>query len=652
MQNPKPLSQDSEDLVRRNLEAFSRYRPEIFSSLVNIKTTMSQLVDTEDGDKDIEFQGARLYKVGAKAYSESQLLDPLPHSTRITLAPPRTAMLDHIAGAFVHDLLKASVDDGITLLQRPNTEETFHLIVLGVGLGYHLDALIEREKPATICLIEPNLEFLYHSLATYDWEKLLERFTDQPWALNIIVSDTPEYIAHEMRNHSRSNSPSHVDWLHVFQHYPNNGLQQGKETFLRDAHLLPTGLGFLEDEIEMIRASYYNLKSGSYWIYKQPHLHLKTPVFVIGSGPSIDADLDFIYENQHRAIIISCGSALGVLLQHGIRPDFQMQMENGEPSSDLLRKVGETFSLDGITLVASTTVSPNMKALFQKVVFFFRKALSSYMLFSPGMEYTVGEVGPTVTNLGLSFALEMGCREVYLLGVDLGSRLQNVHHSRHSPYTQDGAEGEYMKGEAVKFNASFARTERANFGGIVYTEDTFLWSKDVFERLIRHYQTGRSVFNCSDGVAIAGAVPKVSDAIELSSEPQTKARDLAAVLETFTETVDTGEDRNILDREQAINSIMDLANRLIAACENEPDFRKMSLLMVGMLVTERKYLPKFEEHLLRGSLLLMFICIDFYEKRVHPPTKRDTFQQHARTNLIKYINNMTKEVSEFITGLD
>lgn len=645
------LTEAEADLVTRNMEAFSRYRQDLFNLFVAMKPE-SRLIwggeDEEDG-RDIEFHGARLYRMGGKIYADAQMMDPVPHTRRLTLSPPKTAGLDHIAGAYVHDLLKATVDDGVTLLQLPNTEESFHLIVLGIGLGYHLDALIDRSKARSICLIEPNIEFLYHSLATYDWSKLLEWAADQPRALTIVVSDHPEYVAHEMRNHVRFNSPAHVDWLQVFMHYPNNGLAHARDMFLRDAHLLPTGLGFVEDEIEMVRASYYNLSGGHYLLYQPLHKNIKTPAFVIGSGPSIDPDLDFLRENQDRAIIIACGSAMGVLLANGIQPDFEMQMENGDLPRDIIAKVAETFDISRVTLVASTTCSPKMKGLFEKAILYFRQGLSSYALFAPGDGHRVEEVGPTVANLGLSFAQEIGCREFYLFGIDLGSRAKQQHHSKYAPYTQGGLEGDYMGEDTVKFHADFPRTAPANFGGIVHSEDGFLWSRDVLERSIRYHSIGRTYYNCSDGLAIEGATPRVSESIEITSSPETKAKELEEILGAFQAV---GEpDGRVLDNEAVVVGVREFMGRIRDICQSDKPFGAIEVALLRELINDRFRKPTFEEHVFRGSLLLMFICNDFYEKRIHPAEKRPLFREHARSIMLKYIDRMEDEVIEFIMSL-
>ena len=50
--------------------------------------------------------------------------------------------------------------------------------------------------------------------------------------------------------------------------------------------------------------------------------YAKLPVFVIGSGPSLDNDIPFIRKNQDKAIVVACGTAIDTLYHAGIKPDF------------------------------------------------------------------------------------------------------------------------------------------------------------------------------------------------------------------------------------------------------------------------------------------------------------------------------------------
>ena len=80
------------------------------------------------------------------------------------------------------------------------TEETYFLLIFGVGLGGHIDPLVERTNCHVLMLVEPSLEFIYHSLEVYDWAALFERFEERNGRIEILVGSNPDGLAREIRD--------------------------------------------------------------------------------------------------------------------------------------------------------------------------------------------------------------------------------------------------------------------------------------------------------------------------------------------------------------------------------------------------------------------------------------------------------------------
>jgi hypothetical protein len=90
------------------------------------------------------------------------------------------------------------------------------------------------------------------------------------------------------------------------------------------------GWGFFDDSLIALSHSMRNIERGVPFFKKNKKIsqkHQNVPVFIIGSGPSLDESLPFIKENKERAILISCGSAISALHKHGITPDIEVQIE-------------------------------------------------------------------------------------------------------------------------------------------------------------------------------------------------------------------------------------------------------------------------------------------------------------------------------------
>jgi len=643
-------------LLADNLAAFGRHMPELFPTLDKY-VPQTRLVTNPDGSHDVDFRGQRLYDVGGDGTTGPELArrmaDELRGSQkrRVLLTPLDSKSVDSTTDIFVKTVLKKGVDSGMAFLESPNDDGTYHLVLMGLGLGYHLAELIKLVEPFSICIVEPNLDFLYHSLAVFDWRPILERRADWPQAVSIYTLDKAEDIAMRVRGHCRNANPTALDGTLIVPSYANDTMDVATKLFLRDAHLVHSGLGFFHDELEMVRASYFNLvPHDDFRMFRSTKDRAEVPAFVVGSGPSIDDDIDFLRENQDRAVIFSCGSALGVLLANGIRPDFEVVLENGEAPRQMLESIAAKHDFSGIRLLASNTISPQIRPLFDERVYFIRKSLSPYGMFSPGREYALEFSGPTVTNTGLEAALCLGFGELYLFGCDLGARSPERHHSRYSPYQMEGRKADYDA--AFAFAQSFPLRQLGNFGGIVCTNDVMVWSRDAMESAIGVARGVRRIHNCSDGLRIRGAQPQVSSGIRLGGAKSRKQDTVARLMDHFVPASTFGFPAkwNGVDWRGRIRRY---ADRLIDVCDQAPE-RTQDFLhrMIPLLITDHQRTPTFEEFCLRGTMFVSIISADYYARRVHPPEKRGEFRAFVYAEMIELIELMVEQCNWFFDHVE
>ena len=633
-----------EDLFERNMAAFEkRYYP-IFAALDGIGETHSELVFEDDGDPDVEFRGTRLYGGGAKRFTEKQLADYCSLPFRLKFVPPQNETLDHVAAEFNYRILRRGVDAGMEFAMIPVGTESFFLIVYGVGLGFHIEPLVEITNCKGLILIEPNLEFLYHSLFVFDWESLLERFRRDEHRVFINIENHYKKISHDIRNYVRGTCPSFFDGTQIYTHYRSSVMEMAQGELEKDCNLYLSGLGFMEDELLMIENSYKNLKDYDSYIYQRDAKIRALPAFVVGSGPSIDGCLDVIRENQDRAIIVSCGTALGVLLANGIVPDFQIEMENVDLVYDLLSDKTERYDLKDLCLVASTTVDPRITELFQRKVLYFRQALSSWEIFAQGPTSGLCEVGPTVTNAGLSFAQEIGCREFYFFGMDYGSTHTERHHSEDSDYRPGG--------KAPNTN-TFTQQRVGNFGGIIYTHGVFIWARAAVEQSIRRFRRGRSYFNCSDGMAIDGAVPKVARAVSPPADVD-KVAEIGSILDELPKYSREQFDQAWSAADWGAE-VAELCDHLAELCDFEDedgDYRIRFMAKIAAALIPRDRDPGVDILVIRGSVLMIMISAAYYLSRVNDPEKIPEMEMIIREEMKRIYEMMKEEALEFFQSLE
>jgi hypothetical protein len=600
------------ELYRTNLAAFKRWAPQLYSRLAALEAPVSELVVDPEGRVDMRLRGQGFYRGDAEGYTSQQLAKFFARPVRQPISEPDAKKLKGFCGIYCQAVTERLAAAGIAYDPQHCPPESHSLIAFGLGLGLHVETLIARSDARLVILIEPNLEFLHHSLYVTEWHALFEEAEERGRKIKFVVDLSSSTIAAQVKHILRGNSPTMLDGIYLYTHYPSVILEQAKERIRQDLFLILSGLGYFEDEVVMVRNTVANLSGQATAILARPHPSRPEPLFIVGSGPSADRDLDFIADHAGRAAVMSIGTSLRVLLSHGIQPDFHIDLENTPGNLEIITPTAEQFDLSGITLVGASSVQPGLARFFENRVFFLRERVSSSTIFRGPFD-VLQPSGPTVANAGLVAAIRMGFREIYLFGVDMGSKIEGQFHAKHTVY------GEGLRAEVAVAHQRFP----GNFGGEASGETFFNWARRVLEAVIAVFASVK-VYNCSDGVRIAGAVPKVARAIELPEAPVDRSALRQSLAESFQRydperlaQAWQSEDRRaemaeVLDRIEAV------LERAGAAPEPAMDWLHQVFELVHPDDKSREVVASF----LSGTLLLCMGSANWYDRRVAEPAQR------------------------------
>ena len=493
-----------------------------FPALEKMLDEPAVLTPVRDGDTviDLDLERARLYSGDGRAFAAEQVANYLKRPLRFFVTDlSGTNLASGVSTRLYFKLLNSCRDLGISfddLDVKPRYEGCF-LIVLGLGLGFHLDELIEKTEAGHIIIVDPYEEFLRQSLETVDWEDLLSRGEQRGCTFDFVITGSPDAAGRIITALLVQHGAHFIDGAYVYLHYPARLLTEVRDNLVETVQTLYTSRGFYEDELIMLDNTSANLARHEFWwLQNKLRPERPEPAFVIGSGPSIDRSIEDVKRLRERAIVFSCGSGLRVCLDNGIVPDFHCEIENGPWVFDALSLIRSQFPFTGITLVASATVDPRIPALFDDRVLFFRDTVTgSRILASRDQELYLAV--PTVANTALRTALSLGFGTFYLFGIDCGTKSSAKRHSDSAIYTHS----ETLRTMVERTELGFSHP--GNFGGTVRADWLFVFSRMLLEELGRLYRP--QTFNCSDGARIGYTVPKASASIVLPE----LGRDRAAI---------------------------------------------------------------------------------------------------------------------------
>ncbi|MBT3766420.1 MAG: motility associated factor glycosyltransferase family protein [Rhodospirillaceae bacterium] len=639
---------DREELRKNNLEMFEAIYPEIYAALKDYKP-ISELRIDEDGEPDVWFDGQYYYNNKAAEFAKNQLEKTWALPTRVEINPPQTDGMDDYAGPTLFNILLRADKEDISYHRRIVSDNAFTVVVFGIGLGLHIDEIVERTNCSAIVFADVNYEFLYHSLEVYDWEKLDELITSRNGRIKFVIDTSPDQIGIYARLFIRGSNIGGVDGVSIIMHQKNAILDEAFQKLARDVNLIATSLGFFYDETLMLKNCHVNLCSGESKYYQRPNemFPADIPVFVVGSGPSLDACLPMIKKNADRAFIISAGTSLRPLVFNGILPDMHLEQEN--LNVDLtVDQVAEKYDLSSILYVAATTVDPTVTKYFDNIIYYSRASLSPFPIYFDDKASTLERPHNTVVNASFSFAQELGFKDFYFFGVDCGTIDQARHHSKDAyQYTED----------ALHVDQIFDIPVTSNFGGDFFTSKGLLESLDHLEAAILKKTRGRRYYNCSDGAYIPNTLPILPEKIDLPEFLLSKKDLLQKIYdkmpvyteEKFSEYWDEKEFENSVD------SVMDTISEIFDGVEDVSDnFYQIDLNKV--LVFDTGVWPSRMDRgvitLIRGTLFQMIISIAYYTKRITEPEKLPKFTEIVKEEVQVMIEKLREDALKELGSLN
>lgn len=618
----------------RNAEAIRTHLPDLWAALSDL-TPVSTVVWEGDTPVNLDLGGVMLYPEPVQEWNRRQMEDIQGdpgelHFSDILHCNPSNATLPLIS-----DLRRYIAENEISVVTKRRKEVAF-AIILGIGLGLHLDAITASEEIRHFIIYEPTLEFLKHSLWFANWHDLLERHKEEKCQVSVFWTLAPEQMANQIRLMSVRQGVTFLEGTTLHPHYLSMDIKQAYIKIRKALLIDALSTGFFEDELNMLCNSTRNfLRHTCRLIRKESHLRQLTPAFVVAAGPSLDNDIEQIRALADQVVIISCGTALGILLKAGITPDIHVENENSPATATVLDALATDYDLSSIRLAASSTIIPGPSRHFLEPWYYFRAGLSSTQLFSPNDEPLYGTF-PLVANAGFAVANRLGFNSIYLFGCDCGSRDSGRHHATGSVYHTDTL---YTPEEIEqRWRNGQDRILPGNFGGTVHSTRLYDLSRHHLSVAATH-AAGQYLYNCSDGARIDGFLPRDSLDIEIPEDAPSKLDTLnllAAQLEQQSPQQFAVRLRE-LDRDIVLQSPYALLEELKTALETvdygPSPFRRLNQ-EVRKVTAAKSSFDCMARPVMCSSIESMVRVAAYAGTRIEDPEKAEAFFAFSKTAML------------------
>lgn len=514
-----------EDLVyrfQRNIEAFRKYIPEVAKTFEKytpktkmdffcLKNQIPNLIFTDSNDI--------LYKTEDPFELSKKQIDSIINNTNINqlqykIEDDPYGQLHFKYNNRLIEIEQSRIRDKTVTPKQ--IESLPNCVMLGIGLGYPLADLYNQVEIANLIIVEPNLDIFYAALHAFEWAPFLDYIFENKLGIHLMLGQNSDQFFIDLErfyeHHGRFLSGT---WL-GFAHYSNKKVREFISLFDKHYHSINAAMGFTDDHLFGASHACYAVLNKKNFVLNSPlkDEYKNIPVFIIGSGPSLDHDIPFIRKNQDKAVIIACGTAIDALYHAGIKPDFYANTERTPQIKQALSAIPDKRFFDDIVLLTGDVCHPYTLNEFKHTAIFGKPDEPFYPYFA--MNYPefrkiqhLQLMNPLVGNMGLSGAIFLGFDNLFLFGLDNGKKLgsKGMHSEFTSLYHERGV------GD-TSGNYTITKKVPANFGGECETGFLFDLSRRNMDFVLQMEKLNRKKLvchNCSDGAFLEQAEPVHSE---------------------------------------------------------------------------------------------------------------------------------------------
>ncbi|RCK79785.1 MAG: Motility accessory factor [Candidatus Ozemobacter sibiricus] len=373
------------------------------------------------------------------------------------------------------------------------------IMVLGLGLGYHLRACLQHHAAEVVgvIVIEPDPQAMKAALEAVDLTDLLE--SDQVrWVVG--VPEAEAYAAlHSLLQQAGVGVQLFLKTLVIFEHPVLAQLHADYfrtmvRAFREAAHTIIFNYGNCpKDSMVGVENIMGNLST----IIRNPGIKQAygafrgVPGVLVSTGPSLDRNIGELPRAVGKCVMICADSALKVLYAHGIKPHATASVERLPEVADLFTAVPEDWRRE-IWLAATPVIMPQVYRVWTgpTVIVYRQFAHFEWLDMPKGML----PIGPSCANLAFKVLEALGCDPIILVGQDCSfPNVEKTHAAGASGITQ------------LDLQQSQLYKVRGNEEEWVYTDQIFDLFRKTFVTDVAAYR-GTCINATEGGAFIEGTV--------------------------------------------------------------------------------------------------------------------------------------------------
>ncbi|HID15263.1 MAG TPA: DUF115 domain-containing protein, partial [Candidatus Atribacteria bacterium] len=302
------------------------------------------------------------------------------------------------------------------------------ILVMGLGLGYLVEELLNMVKPhQMILIVDKDFSIMKAALSF----KRFDRIIKDPRVQMALSGDMGENIDAILKPFMNK---IEFEGLEVFMDPASKIVHPDTYSAFKEkliSSLRTANVGELTNYIQMFRFTNNEILNTPYYVSSPGIDVLKDlikdmPALVVSGGPSLNKNIDLIHKLKNKALIIALGTTLKPLLKHGIIPDIVIAID---PAPLQVKYFDNIDIPKEIFFVTTNVFNPRALTYWRGPSFWINDGTSYVRFLDTISNYHRPSIylGMTVAHGATSLAYYMGANPVILVGQDLSYTSNKTH---------------------------------------------------------------------------------------------------------------------------------------------------------------------------------------------------------------------------------
>jgi hypothetical protein len=304
-------------------------------------------------------------------------------------------------------------EEGRILAESWFDGQHYQYVVYGLGLGYHIQALLEIDETIQVTVLEPDANILslaeqYGVAGIWKENSRVTVLVDEDFQKLTEIAQSmgteSQFVIHYPSLQVLQNVVFRQQLENYFIEYSSAQTQINRlvGNFIKNSSLFQKEVTLLKEAFE------------------------KQTVYIIAAGPSLDRNMLELKKVKDKGIILATGTVLKKLLKAGITPDYVMITDSGASTYKQIEGLEDT----GVPLLYLSTVYYKIPAEYPVTGYVIcQKGFDKSEAYAKEKGYPVYESGGSVTTTALEVSIRLGAKRIVLVGADMAYTGNRAHAS-------------------------------------------------------------------------------------------------------------------------------------------------------------------------------------------------------------------------------